>query len=68
MFTRFRISAHDLAVDRGRYVHIDRNSIFCKCCNMNITFFWFIRHTQNYGNRVSTLAIVIGMRCTHVLI
>jgi hypothetical protein len=34
--TRFRISAHDLAIERGRYVNIDRINSIYKCCNINV--------------------------------
>jgi exonuclease III len=34
--TRFRISAHDLAIERGRYQKIERHNRLCKCCNMNV--------------------------------
>ena len=42
--TQFRLSSHDLAIERGRYVNIPRNERTCTNCNLdmvesNITFF-----------------------------
>ena len=34
--TRLRISAHDLNIERGRYVGIDRRDRLCNCCNMSV--------------------------------
>lgn len=34
-FTRFRLSSHDLQIERGRYENIARNERICKCCNMS---------------------------------
>ena len=31
-FTQFRISAHQLAIERGRYKNIKADERFCKCC------------------------------------
>ena len=35
--TKFRLSAHDLAIERGRYESIPRNERICKYCNQNMT-------------------------------
>ena len=32
--TSFRISAHNLEIERGRYYNIPRNMRVCKLCNM----------------------------------
>ena len=34
-FTRFRLSSHDLQIDRGRYENIARAERIFKCCNMS---------------------------------
>ena len=33
---RFRLSSHDLAIERGRYAGIPANERICKCCNMKV--------------------------------
>ena len=33
--TQFRISAHDLAIERGRYKNIDKDKRICKLCSNN---------------------------------
>ena len=33
--TSFRTSTHDLLIETGRYVDIDRNNRVCKSCNQN---------------------------------
>jgi hypothetical protein len=33
--TRFRVSAHDLIIERGRYTGVARENILCGCCSMN---------------------------------
>ena len=35
--TKFRLSSHDLAIERGRYESIPRNERICKYCNQNMT-------------------------------
>ena len=32
--TQFRLSSHDLAIERGRYENINRSERICKLCNM----------------------------------
>ena len=34
--TQFRLSSHNLAIERGRIEHIDRNERVCKLCNSNV--------------------------------
>jgi len=34
--TRFRVSSHDLAIERGRYINVPRNERKCIYCNSNI--------------------------------
>ena len=34
--TKFRISAHELNIEKGRYVNIPRENRKCNCCNMNV--------------------------------
>jgi hypothetical protein len=34
--TPFRVSAHDLLIERGRYVNMKRHDRICTCCNMNM--------------------------------
>jgi hypothetical protein len=34
--TKFRISAHHLAIETGRFENIDRNNRICRNCNMNM--------------------------------
>ena len=34
--TRFRLSSHDLRIERGRYENIARAERICKCCNMSM--------------------------------
>jgi hypothetical protein len=34
--TRFRVSAHGLLIERGRYTNLKRHERMCKCCNMNV--------------------------------
>ncbi len=34
--TKFRISAHDLEIERGRHVNIDRVDRICSYCNQNV--------------------------------
>ena len=31
--TQFRLSSHDLAIERGRYVNLNRCGRVCKLCN-----------------------------------
>ena len=33
--TQFRLSSHDLAIERGRYENLNRNERICKFCNSN---------------------------------
>ena len=33
--TRFRLSSHELMIERGRYENIPRDDRICKCCNMS---------------------------------
>ena len=33
--TRFRLSSHELHIERGRYENVPRDERFCKCCNMS---------------------------------
>ena len=33
--TRFKLSSHELHIERGRYEHVLRDKRFCKCCNMS---------------------------------
>ena len=33
-FTRFRLSAHSLEIEAGRYLNIKRENRFCKMCNV----------------------------------
>ena len=35
-FTKFRLSSHDLAIERGRFENIDRNDRLCRHCNLNM--------------------------------
>ena len=35
--TQFRLSSHELHIERGRYENVPRDERFCKCCN--ITFY-----------------------------
>ena len=35
-FTKFRLSSHDLAIERGRYENIPRDERICKNCNLNM--------------------------------
>ena len=32
--SRFRLSSHNLEIERGRYHNIDRENIICKFCNL----------------------------------
>ena len=34
--TKFRLSAHDLAIETGRYTNVPREQRFCLQCNMNV--------------------------------
>ena len=34
--TKFRLSSHDLAIERGRFEHIERNNRLCRYCNLNM--------------------------------
>ena len=34
--TRFRLSSHDLMIERGRYDDTARDERICKCCNMSM--------------------------------
>ena len=34
--TQFRLSSHDLAIERGRYQRLDRTDRNCKLCNSNV--------------------------------
>ena len=34
--TKFRLSSHDLAIERGRLEHIQRNNRLCRYCNLNM--------------------------------
>lgn len=36
VFTKFRLSSHDLAIERGRYENTPRNERICKNCNLNM--------------------------------
>jgi hypothetical protein len=71
--TRFRISSHDLAIERGRYVHIDRNSRFCKSCNVNVieneyNFLLVCPAYSDLRNHVSIRTTVTGLICKILLI
>ena len=33
--SKFRLSSHDLEIERGRYINLDRNDRFCRFCNGN---------------------------------
>lgn len=33
--TKFRLSSHDLAIERGRFENIERNDRLCRYCNLN---------------------------------
>lgn len=33
--TRFRLSSHNLHIERGRYENVPRHDRLCRCCNMN---------------------------------
>ena len=35
-FTKFRLSSHDLAIERGRFENIERNDRLCRHCNLNM--------------------------------
>ena len=35
-FTKFRLSSHDLAIERGRHDNTGRNDRICKHCNLNM--------------------------------
>ena len=35
IITKFRISGHNLNIEKGRYVNVDRNDRKCSLCNMN---------------------------------
>lgn len=34
--TRFRLSAHNLEIEAGRYLNIERENRFCKICNLTV--------------------------------
>jgi hypothetical protein len=34
--TRFRVSTHDLPIERGRYTGVARENRLCRCCSMNV--------------------------------
>ena len=34
--TKCRLSSHDLAIERGRFEHIERNNRLCRYCNFNM--------------------------------
>ena len=36
ILSKYRLSAHNLSIETGRYHHIDRNFRICSLCNMNI--------------------------------
>ena len=36
ILSKYRLSAHGLSIETGRYHHIDRNDRICSLCNMNI--------------------------------
>ena len=36
ILSKYRLSAHSLSIETGRYHHIDRNNRICSLCNMNI--------------------------------
>ena len=35
VLTRFRLSSHELHIERGRYENIPRDERICQCCNMS---------------------------------
>ena len=35
IITKFRISGHNLNIEKGRYVNVDRHDRKCSLCNMN---------------------------------
>ena len=35
VLTRFRLSSHELHIERGRYENVPRDERICKCCNMS---------------------------------
>ena len=34
--TKFRLSSHNLAIERGRFENISRNDRICRCCNLHM--------------------------------
>ena len=34
--TKFRLSSHELLIEKGRHLHITREDRLCKYCNMNL--------------------------------
>ena len=34
--TKFRLSSHNLAIEHGRFEHIERNNRLCRYCNLNM--------------------------------
>ena len=34
--TKFRLSSHNLAIERGRFENIPRNDRICRCCNLHM--------------------------------
>ena len=37
--TQFRLSSHNLAIERGRFENIARNEIVCILCNSNLVVY-----------------------------
>ena len=55
--SRFRLSSHNLEIERGRYHNIDRENRICKFCNlkaieMNTIFYWFVPCTEIVENSI----------------
>lgn len=57
--TKFRISAHNLMIETGRYENLDQNRRICKSCSMGVleNEFHFLLVCPNYRNlRIKYLA------------
>ena len=36
LLSKFRTSSHDLAIEKGRYINLDRNNRVCNNCNLKL--------------------------------
>ena len=49
--TRLRLSAHNLEIEAGRYLNIERENRFCKICNIRVVesesiFFYVVQFIE----------------------